>query len=153
MNMGKNIARAPLAFLVLSTMWMLPAAARDNVVSLTISTAMTEPDVQEKVDNSVQYYFGETPHPAVRHSFGYFVSNQKTSSFMRSDLKACTRAFADAMIEFQKRAHELGANAVIKIYSYYKREDISNDTSVPCHAGGVVAGLALRGEFVQLAGH
>jgi uncharacterized protein YbjQ (UPF0145 family) len=51
----------------------------------------------------------------------------------------------------QGRARKLGANAVINIYSYYDKQDISNDTHVPCHSGAIMAGVALMGEFVTLA--
>jgi uncharacterized protein YbjQ (UPF0145 family) len=79
------------------------------------------------------------------------VTNQKTSSFGIADIKACNRVFADALSQLQKRAHELGANAVINIHSFYRREDISSQTDVQCHVGFLIAGVALKGDFVTLA--
>jgi uncharacterized protein YbjQ (UPF0145 family) len=58
-----------------------------------------------------------------------------------------------ALLEFQKRAQAMGADAVINIHSYYKKEDVSSETEIPCHKGFVVAGLTLRGEVVSTGKH
>lgn len=128
-----------------------PAIARDEIFQVNISDAMASPAAHEKIDGSVRFYFGGTPHPAVLHRFGDYVTNQKTSSFLKSDARACNWVFVSALIELQKRANALGANAVVNIHSYYKREDFSSTTEVPCHAGGVIAGIALKGDFVTVA--
>jgi uncharacterized protein YbjQ (UPF0145 family) len=86
------------------------------------------------------------------HKFGEFVSNRKTNGFAKSDMAACSWAFLSALVEFQKRAHELGGNAVIDIHSYYKKEDISSTTQIPCYKGFLLAGLALRGNVVTVVG-
>jgi hypothetical protein len=112
---------------------------------------MASPPAHEKLDGSVRFYFGDTPHPAVEHRFGDYVTNQKTSSFLKSDARACNWVFVSALIELQKRANALGANAVVNIHSYYKKEDFSSTTEVPCHAGGMIAGIALKGDFVKVA--
>lgn len=135
-----------------SAFCIAPAAARNVVVPLSIADGMASPEVHEKIDGTVQFYFGDTKHPAVLQKFGVYVTNQKTSSFLKSDETACRHVFVSTLIEFQKRAHELGANAVINIHSYYDKEDISSATDVQCHAGGAVAGIALRGEFVKVGG-
>ena len=135
-----------------SALCVAPAAARNTAIPFSIAEGMASPEFHEKIDGTVQFYFGDTKHPPVLQKFGAFVTNQKTSSFLISDAKSCQRVFASTMIEFQKRAHELGANAVINIHSYYDKEDISSDTDVQCHAGGVIAGIALRGDFVKVGG-
>jgi uncharacterized protein YbjQ (UPF0145 family) len=139
------------AVIGLSVFCVVPAAARNTVVPLSIAEGMASPEVHGKIDGTVQFYFGDTKHPAVLQDFGAYVTNRKSSSFLISDEKSCQRVFATTLIELQKRAHELGANAVINIHSYYDKEDVSSDTNVQCHAGGVMAGIALRGEFVKVA--
>jgi hypothetical protein len=129
-----------------------PVAARNDVVPVLVANAMTSPDATGKIDGSVKFYFGDTPHPAVLNSFGEFVTNQKTSSFGKPDEAACNWVFATAMIKFQERAHELGANAVINIHSYFKKQDVSSATQVDCHVGIAIAGVALKGDFVKVAG-
>jgi len=138
------------AFAVLAALSVSPAAARNVVVPLNISEMMASKDVHEKIDGTVAFYFGNMPHPAVLKKFGEYVTNQKTSSFLKSDMTACTWVFTSALKELEKRAHELGANAAINIHSYYQKEDVSSDTEVQCHAGGAIAGIALKGDFVLL---
>jgi uncharacterized protein YbjQ (UPF0145 family) len=54
------------------------------------------------------------------------------------------------MVALEKRAKQLGANAVVNIVSYYKRIEMSSTTEFECHAGSVIAGVALKGDFVKL---
>jgi uncharacterized protein YbjQ (UPF0145 family) len=54
------------------------------------------------------------------------------------------------MIQLEKRAKQLGANAVVNIVSYYRKDVMSSPTEFECHAGTVIAGVALRGEFVKI---
>ena len=55
------------------------------------------------------------------------------------------------MIQLEKRAKQLGANAVVNIVSYYKKDVMSSATEFECHAGAVIAGVALKGDFVKVA--
>lgn len=126
-----------------------PTQARDDVVMLSISDGLSLPDAQAKLDGSVKFYFGNSSHPAVIKSLGDYIANEKTNSLGKSSVKACGWAFLSALLSFQARAKELGANAVINIHSYYKREDVSSETQVQCHSGFMVTGVALKGDFVR----
>jgi uncharacterized protein YbjQ (UPF0145 family) len=55
------------------------------------------------------------------------------------------------MIALQKRAKQLSANAVVNIISYYKKVPMSSTTEFECHAGAIIAGVALKGDFVKIA--
>lgn len=130
----------------------LPAQARDDIFKLPIADALASPQAQGKLDGSVQFYFGESKHPAVKQKFGDFVSNKKTNGFNKSDLESCTWSFLSALIQFQDRAHQLGANAVVNIHSYYKKVDVSSETEIECHTGALISGVTLKGDFVSVAG-
>jgi hypothetical protein len=149
-----KLARASCALSAASLCmsFVSPAMARDDVFMLSIDQVMASHEVQANLDSSIKFYFGESPHPAVLQTFGDFVANEKTNAFGKSDLKACSWVFLSAAKELQKRAQALGANAVINIHSYYKKEDTTIGTAIPCHGGNFVTGLALRGEFVKVAG-
>lgn len=129
-----------------------PANAENKVFSIAVSDALASPEAHEKLDGSVKFYFGDAPHPAILQTFREYVTNQKTNNFLKSDRGSCTHVFISALIELQKRAQELGANAVINIHSYYKKEDVTIGYDVPCHVGAMIAGIALRGNFVKTAG-
>jgi hypothetical protein len=127
-------------------------SASDDVYMLPISDALATQDAKDRLDGSVKFYFGDASHPAVQRTLGKFVTNQKTNGFLKTDLTACSWVFLSGLLEFQKKAQQVGANAVINIHSYYKKEDVSNETQIPCHKGALIAGIALRGDFVKIGG-
>ena len=135
--------------LALSVAW--PAYARDTKYLLPIAVALEAKDAKEKLDGSVKFYFGNQPTPTIVTKLGTDVTNQKTNAFGKSDERACNWVFLSAMIQLEKRAKQLGANAVVNIVSYYQKDVMSSPTDFECHAGTVIAGVALRGEFVKIA--
>ena len=108
-------------------------------------------DAKDKLDGSIKFFFGNQPTPTVITKLGTDVSNRKTNAFGKSDEKACNWAFLSAMVALEKRAQQLGANAVINIVSYYKKDVMSSATEFECHAGALIAGVALKGDFVKIA--
>lgn len=127
------------------------AQANDRKVMLPIDNAMTANDVQGRLGNSVKFYFGKQKTPAVAKRLGTEQTSQKTNAFGKSDAKACNWVFLSALMQLQKHAHEVGANAVVNIVSNYKNVEFSSETEFECHAGAVMAGVALKGDFVKVA--
>jgi uncharacterized protein YbjQ (UPF0145 family) len=125
--------------------------ARDTKYLLPIEPALASKDSQEKLAGSIKFFFGDQPTPPIIAELGSDVSNRKTNAFGKSDEKACNWAFLSAMIALEKRAQQLGANAVVNIVSYYKKDVMSSATEFECHAGALIAGVALRGDFVKIA--
>jgi uncharacterized protein YbjQ (UPF0145 family) len=143
--------RVSMAVLTLCLAIGLPAHARDTRHLLPIAVAMAVKDAQDKLDGSVKFYFGDQAPPQVLTNLGSDVSNRKTNAFGKSDEKACNWAFLSAMVALEKRAQQLGANAVINIVSYYNKKVMSSATEFECHAGAIIAGVALKGDFVKIA--
>ena len=128
-----------------------PSHARDTKYLLPISAALEVKDSKDRLDGSIKFFFGNQPTPPVLAKLGTDVSNRKTNAFGKSDEKACNWAFLSAMVALEKRAQQLGANAVINIVSYYKKDVMSSPTEFECHAGALIAGVALKGDFVKIA--
>jgi len=146
----KNIICLTIFFaLTMSLAW--PAQARDTKYLLPIAAALEVQDAKNRLDGSVKFYFGNQETPKVLAKLSTDVTNLKTNAVGKSDEKACNWVFLSAMIQLEKRAKQLGANAVVNIVSYYKKEVMSSATEFECHAGAVIAGVALRGEFVKIA--
>jgi uncharacterized protein YbjQ (UPF0145 family) len=138
-----------LALSIAATRW---GYARDTKLLLPIATAMEGANnAKEKLSGSVKFFFGNQPHPQVLTKLGTDVSNLKTNAFGKSDETACNWVFLSAMIALDKRAQQLGANAVVNIVSYYQKIEMSSPTEFECHAGAVIAGVALKGDFVKIA--
>ncbi|HTH44307.1 MAG TPA: excinuclease ATPase subunit [Oxalicibacterium sp.] len=130
---------------------VVPAQARDDKLLLPIADAMNAPETQEKLDSSIKYYFGHQKTPKVLKKLGTDASNKKTNAFGKADETACQWAFLSAMLSLEQRAKELGANAVVNIVSNYKKVEMSSETEYECHAGAIMAGVALKGDFVKTA--
>ena len=128
-----------------------PVDARDTRYRVPIAPALEADDARGKLDGSIQFYFGDQETPEVLTRIRTDVTNQKTNAVGKSDEFACNWVFLSAMIQLQKRAKELGANAVINIVSYYKKNTMLSTTEFECHVGAIIAGAALRGEFVKIA--
>ena len=145
----KNIICLTIFFaLTMSLAW--PAQARDTKYLLPIAAALEVQDAKNRLDGSVKFYFGNQETPKVLAKLSTDVTNLKTNAVGKSDEKACNWVFLSAMIQLEKRAKQLGANAVVNIVSYYRKEVMSSLTEFECHAGAMIAGVALRGEFVKI---
>ncbi|MES2324257.1 MAG: excinuclease ATPase subunit [Pseudomonadota bacterium] len=127
------------------------AQAADRKVNLSIAAAMAANDGKEKLGDSVQYFFAGQPTPKVIEKLGTDKTSQKTNAFGKSDEKACNWVFLSAMMRLEKRAKELGANAVVNIVSNYGNNEWASATEFECHAGAIMAGVALKGDFVRIA--
>ncbi|MBO6634125.1 MAG: excinuclease ATPase subunit [Parvibaculum sp.] len=125
--------------------------AADDVLMMPVKPALETPAAKEKLDGSVSFYFGDTPHPEVLENYGEFVSNKKTNAFAKSDAETCQHVALSNFIEFQERARSLGGNAVINITSYFRRNEVKDDAHYECHVGFLMSGVALKGEVVKLA--
>ncbi|GGI54297.1 phosphoribosylglycinamide formyltransferase [Oxalicibacterium solurbis] len=131
---------------------VLPAQARDDKLLLSIEDALNASSSKEKLDGSVKFYFGNQRTPKVLKKLGSDASNKKTNAFGKSDEDACQWAFLSAMLSLEQRAKQLGANAVVNIESNYKKVVMSSETQYECHAGAIMAGVALKGDFVKISG-
>ena len=125
------------------------ASLGDETKNWTVEKLYTE--AKEKLDGSVKFFFGNQETPKILTKLGTDVTNQKTNAVGKSDEKACNWVFLSALIQLEKRAKQLGANAVVNIVSYYKKDVMSSATEFECHAGAVIAGVALKGDFVKVA--
>lgn len=126
------------------------ASARDTAHMFPLSEAFDSADYTEKLGTDVKFYFGEQAHPEVAKSFGEYTSNKKTKAFRKSDKVACEWVLLSALLTFKERALAEGGNAVVNIRSYYKKNEVSSETEFECHAGAIMAGVALKGEVVKL---
>ena len=127
-----------------------PASARNDRLQFPIADALATTDAKAKVDPAIQLFWGPQKHAKPTKEFGTDTSNKKTNFFNKDDKTGCEWAFLSAVLQLQKRARTLGANAVVNIASLYKGETTSSETQYECSAGTFIGGVALRGDFVKL---
>lgn len=124
--------------------------AADNKVMMPIDQAMNSNDAKAKLGDSVQFFFGNQSTPKVITRISSDQTSQKTNSFGKSPEQACSWAFLSAMMQMQKRAQSLGANAIINIQSNYGNMPVSSTTEYECHDGRMMTGVAFKGDFVKI---
>ncbi|MGC0151714.1 hypothetical protein ACPRNU_04570 [Chromobacterium vaccinii] len=126
------------------------AMARDTVVKVALSDVLAMPEAKEKLDGSVRFFLAGQHTPAIRQKLGSDVSNQKTNAFNKSDEQACRWVILSTLISFQNTAKRHNANAVVDIVSYYKKDEVRDSQTIECHAGAMIAGAAIKGEYAKI---
>jgi len=124
--------------------------AADRTVMLPIAVAMDSADARAKLDESVKFYFGDQAAPGKQVALGSSHTSQKTNAFGKADATACNWAFLSSMLQLHRHAQKVGANAVINIRSNYNNQEMSSSSQFECHAGAVMAGVALKADFVKI---
>lgn len=128
-----------------------PAIARDTELKLPLADVLEMPEAKSKLDGSIAFYLAGQKTPKVLEKKGEDVSNKKTNGFNKDDVTACKWAALSALIAFQEKGKSLGANAVVDLVSYYKKDTFSSPTEYQCHAGNVVVGVTLKGTYAKVA--
>lgn len=144
--MKKQALLAALALTLLAPL----AQARDTVLNIPLADVLAMPEAQGKLDGSVKFYLAGQATPKIAKRFGSDTSNQKTNGVGKSDEFGCKWAALSALIAFQNSAKREGANAVVDMVSYYKKNETKNDTTFECHAGNIVIGVALKGTYAKI---
>ena len=125
--------------------------ARDTAVYLPFDKAVAEATRAGKIDGSVKFYLaGNTPTGNVTVLSAGAVTNKKTNAFNKSDEVACEWVAQSAIISLHQAAKNAGANAVTNIVSFYKSNERKDAKTYECHAGALMAGVALKGDLAKV---
>jgi uncharacterized protein YbjQ (UPF0145 family) len=124
--------------------------ARDTKHLFSIQDALASPAYDGRLNEDIKLYFGNQGHDQISKNLGDFVTNRKTNGFGKSDQKACEWALLSALLVLQERAVAEGGNAIVNIRSFYKKNEWSSDAQYECHAGAIMAGVALKGTVVRI---
>ncbi|OWQ46811.1 excinuclease ATPase subunit [Roseateles noduli] len=127
------------------------AHARDTVLQIPLADVLAMPEAQGKLDGSVKFFLAGAKTPRIEKRMGSDSSNQKTNGVGKDDEFGCKWAALSALIQFQNSAKRQGANAVVDLVSYYKKNETRSDTTIECHAGNVIIGVALKGTYANVA--
>lgn len=141
----KKIALTLLAFIAATA-----AQARDDTVMLPLADVVQLGLDQGKLDGSVKFYLSGAATPRVSAKLGDDTSNKKTNGVGKDDATACNWAALSALIAFQSSAKQKGANAVVDLHSFYKKNPNKDPVNYECHAGNIMAGVALKGTYARI---
>lgn len=147
MHFKKLAAAATLLICALPSI----SQARDTAVYLPFDKAVAEATRAGKIDGSVKFYLaGNTPTGNVTVLSTGAVTNKKTNAFNKSDEVACEWVAQSAIISLHQAAKNAGANAVTNIVSFYKKNERTDAKTYECHAGALMAGVALKGDLAKV---
>jgi hypothetical protein len=147
MHFKKLAAAATLLICALPSI----SQARDTAVYLPFDKAVAEATRAGKIDGSVKFYLaGNTPTGNVTVLSAGAVTNKKTNAFNKSDEVACEWVAQSAIISLHQAAKNAGANAVTNIVSFYKKNERKDAKTYECHAGALMAGVALKGDLAKV---
>lgn len=125
--------------------------ARDTALFLPFQKVVDEMTQAGKLDGSVKFYLaGVAPKGKVSVVSANAVTNKKTNAFNKTDEGACEWALQSALLTLQDAARKVNANAVVNIASYYKKNEHKDAKTYECHAGAVIAGVAIMGDLAKV---
>ncbi|HSC82931.1 MAG TPA: excinuclease [Pseudomonas sp.] len=140
-----------LAALLITAALPSISQARDTALYPDFQAVLQEATKAGRLDGSVKFYLaGTTPAGTVSVVKAGVTTSQKTNAFGKSDEDACTWVLQSALIRLQNAAKQAGANAVVNIMSNYKNVPYSNASNYECHAGAIMAGVALKGDLANV---
>lgn len=126
------------------------AQARETRVEQSLHELVNSAEARNVgLDGSVKFYLAGEKVSVVER-LGEDVTNKKTNAANKSDAEACRWVALSALRALQDGAKSRGANAVVDIVSYYKKNEFKSTTSYECYAGAILAGVALKGTYAKV---
>ena len=126
------------------------AQARDTRVEQSLHELVNSAEARNVgIDGSVKFYLAGEKVSVVER-LGEDVTNKKTNAANKSDAEACRWVALSALRALQDGAKSRGANAVVDIVSYYKKNEFKSTTHYECYAGAIMAGVALKGTYAKV---
>jgi len=126
------------------------AQARETRVEQSLHELVNSAEARNVgIDGSVKFYLAGEKVSVVER-LGEDVTNKKTNAANKSDVEACNWVALSALLALQDGAKSRGANAVVDIVSYYKKNEFKSATNYECWAGTFVAGVALKGTYAKV---
>ena len=126
------------------------AHARNDAVMLPLADVVQMGMDEGKLDGSVKFYLSGAATPKVSAKMGDDTSNKQTTGVGTDDATACKWAALSALMAFEASAKQKGANAVVDLHSFYKKSPTKDPVNYECHAGNIMAGVALKGTYARI---
>ncbi|MFG0609802.1 excinuclease ATPase subunit [Delftia sp. WSY_14] len=139
--------------MILAAMALVAATAvhaRNEAVMLPLADVVKLGLEQGKLDGSVSFHLSGASTPAISEKLGDDVSNKKTNGVGKDDATACNWAALSALMAFEAKARQKGANAVVDLHSFNKKQSTRDPVNFECRAGNVMAGVTFKGTYARV---
>lgn len=124
--------------------------ARNEAVMLPLADVVKLGLEQGKLDGSVSFHLSGASTPAIAERLGDDVSNKKTNGVGKDDATACNWAALSALMAFEAKAKQKGANAVVDLHSFNKKQSTRDPVNFECRAGNLMAGVTFKGTYARV---
>jgi len=141
------------ASLLLTLAFTVSSKAADRTVYVPLEAAIQTAQAAGKIDGSVKFYLADAGPPEEQIDQVLrtdIVTNKKTNAVFKGDKGTSLHVSQSAIIALHNAAQKAGADAVVNIVSYYRKQEYRSTTDIECHAGATVTGVALKGDLVKL---
>jgi len=142
-----------VASLLLTLTFAVSGKAADRTVYVPLEAAVQAAQAAGKIDGSIKFYLADAG-PAEDQIDQVLrtdiVTNKKTNAVFKGDKSTSLHVAQSAVIALHSAAQKAGADAVVNIVSYYRKQEYRSSTDIECHAGATVTGVALKGDLVKL---
>jgi uncharacterized protein YbjQ (UPF0145 family) len=128
-----------------------PAHGRNVQLFIPIADALNASEIKDRPTGAVKFFFATQKSPEIIKNLGSYFAGPRTGATGLSDQRACHEAFHWTLLNMEKRAQRVGANAVVNIVSYYRKKEMASSTDFECHVGNVIATVWLKGDLVKIA--
>lgn len=139
--------------MILAAMALVAATAvhaRNEAVMLPLADVVKLGLEQGKLDGSVSFHLSGASTPAISEKLGDDVSNKKTNGVGKDDATACNWAALSALMAFEAKAKQKGANAVVDLHSFNKKQSTRDPVNFECRAGNVMSGVTFKGTYARV---
>jgi uncharacterized protein YbjQ (UPF0145 family) len=127
------------------------AHGRNVELLVPIADAMAATGITDRPTGAVKFFFTTQKSPEIIKNLGSYLAAPRTGAAGRSDQRACHEAFLWTLLNMEKRAQRVGANAVVNIVSYYRKKEMASVSEFECHVGNVIVTVWLKGDLVKIA--
>ncbi|MGJ8514259.1 hypothetical protein [Carnimonas bestiolae] len=126
-------------------------AQAEEMIAVPYRDVLAVPSAKQKLSPAVRLYFGNQLYPKPDREEGGFYFTRRANKAFKSGEEACRGAALEALTDLQKRANDIGANAVTHISSYYSKQ-LRSDDSLDCHVGMFTVEVTLKGKLAIIRG-
>jgi uncharacterized protein YbjQ (UPF0145 family) len=126
------------------------AQRQDAINVFQVGAVRDNPDLTSQTNGVRLYFAGERTPGIQRRIQNNVTTSQRARKSGRSAEWACERALMNSLIRLSTAAQNAGANAVINIRSNWDNRPYANGSEYECAIGRMMAGVALKGDIVNL---
>lgn len=129
----------------------LDAGARNVEYTLALDEVLRMPEAESELDGQVRFYLSGQSHSPIVLRHSEEVVTAKIRGAGEEEIETCKRAALKALVEYQRKARKMGANAIVDLVSYFDEKVFISPAQFECHAGSRTVVVVFKGSYAKVA--